>query len=34
MYDSVKNGLRGIAEVKHIAQVMREHPRKKSEEDI
>ncbi|MCA9423062.1 MAG: FAD-binding oxidoreductase [Nitrospira sp.] len=25
----LKNGLRGIAEVKHIAQVMREHPQKK-----
>jgi Fe-S oxidoreductase len=25
----LKNGLRGIAEVKHIAQIMREHPRRK-----
>ena len=27
----LKNGLRGTAEVKHIAQVMREHPQKRSE---
>ena len=27
----LKNGLRGTAEVKHIAQVMREHPQKRHE---